>query len=247
MTKPKDENYWIYGKHSVASALNNPARRVFRVISTADNAHLVKNFQGNLKIMNGKEITKEIGLLDAVHQGIAAYVSSVAAHNLTSLISELKLKSKSIVVMLDQITDPNNIGAIIRSAAAFHADAVILPKNNSPAESGAMSKASAGMVDIVPLVYITSLAAAIAQLKDIGFWVVGLDGEAKESIAKAADFDKIVLVLGSEGEGMRRLTAELCDFLVKINIAEAVESLNVSNAAAITLYEINNSRNIQKN
>ena len=141
--------------------------------------------------------------------------------------------------MLDQVTDPHNIGAILRSAAAFEAAAVILPDANAPEESGTLAKSACGGLEIVPLIRVPNLVRAIETLKKVGFWVIGLDGSAKKTMAQDKLPAKTVFILGSEGDGLRRLTAENCDYMLKLPISDKMESLNVSNAAAIALYEFN--------
>ena len=143
------------------------------------------------------------------------------------------------VLILDQVTDPQNIGAIIRSAVAFNTLALILQDKNSPLENGAMDKAAAGMIEHLPIVRVTNLSRAIEQLKDAGFWTVGMDGYAQTTIDKLNKSGKTAIIMGSEGKGMRRLVEESCDISVKLPISPMTESLNVSTAAAIALYEIN--------
>lgn len=142
------------------------------------------------------------------------------------------------VLLLDQVSDPHNVGAILRSAAAFDIGAVIATDRNSPQESGVMAKSASGALEIVPLVSVGNLVQAVELLKKSGYWIYGLDGEAKDSISGAKFDAKTALVLGAEGKGLRRLTSEHCDFLVKIPMSNKMESLNVSNAAAVALYEV---------
>ncbi|MDX2083078.1 MAG: 23S rRNA (guanosine(2251)-2'-O)-methyltransferase RlmB, partial [Rickettsiales bacterium] len=145
-------------------------------------------------------------------------------------------KQKSIVVLLDQVTDPHNVGAIMRNAAAFSVDAVITTEHHAASESASMAKAASGAMDIVPFVRVGNLAETMNILKEHGYWCIGMDMLARVDVKTASMYDKIALVMGSEGKGMRRLTREHCDLLVKLEISEKMESLNVANAAAVALY-----------
>lgn len=221
---------WIYGKHAVLSAINNPKRKIKKVIISGDSEIF---FEKNIEII--KVTNKEIeGFLpeNSVHQGIACEAEPLPEQDIEDIYES------RLLVILDQVTDPHNVGAILRSSAAFGAGGVIMPRDNSPNESGVMAKAASGALDIVPLVKVTNLSKTINELKKNGFWCIGLDGEAKTIIKDVPDYKKTVLVLGAEGKGLRRLTAEKCDLLVKLPMTEKVESLNVSNAAAIALYEL---------
>lgn len=143
------------------------------------------------------------------------------------------------------MTDPHNVGAVLRSAAAFDASAVILTDRNAPEATGTLAKSASGALELVPLITVSNLTRAMKTLKDLGFWCVGLDGRAPSTLRETSLPDKIALVMGSEGFGLRRLTAENCDYTVKLPISERVESLNVSNAAAIALYEMSLRKNIK--
>jgi 23S rRNA (guanosine2251-2'-O)-methyltransferase len=174
----------------------------------------------------------------AVHQGIALLADSLPAVAIEDIVERAGAMAEAALVILDQATDPHNVGAVLRSAAAFGASAVIVPDRRAPDITGVLAKAASGALETVPLVRVTNLARAMGLLKESGFWCVGLDPEAERTLAEARLSGKIVLVLGAEGEGMRRLTRETCDLLVRIPMAAGIGSLNVSNAAAIALYEI---------
>lgn len=171
----------------------------------------------------------------ATHGGIAAYAAPLPAPSVEAL---LKPEGPAVCVLLDQVSDPHNAGAIMRSAAAFGARAVIAPERNSAPVTGSMAKSASGALETVPYLKPTNLARTLAMLKEWGYWRIGLDGTSDKPLEEAAGFERVALVLGSEGKGLRRLTAENCDLLVSIPMAGAVESLNVSNAAAIAMYSL---------
>ncbi len=241
MTK---NNYWMCGKHSVIAALNNPRRKFYQLLITKsckDELSSLMQFTSkeigcNVHIVESKEIEKLSGLSTATHQGIALMVSPLDPVSLVDVIKKTNSKSKSIILALDNITDPQNFGAIVRSACAFNTDAIITTKNNSASETAALSKASVGTLEKVDICVEANLSNAFKTLKKHGYWVFGLDGNAKDDIKLLKKYDKVVLVLGSEGEGIRNLVRDNCDVLIKIPILNT-DSLNVSNAAAIALYE----------
>ncbi len=232
---PAGGGYWIYGRHAVNAALANPEREVTRIL-------LAPQAEGKLDITRKlpepqvtemKEIDRIVGG-DAVHQGVAAQVKPLPGY----VIEDVLHLEKGPLVILDQVSDPHNVGAVLRSAAAFNAAGVILPKDHSAPETAAMAKAACGALDIIKLITVTNLASAMRELKEAGWWIVGLDGEAKETLNTLKLDSKTVLVLGAEGKGMRRLTSESCDFMAKLPMGKRMESLNVSNAAAIALYHL---------
>jgi 23S rRNA (guanosine2251-2'-O)-methyltransferase len=172
---------------------------------------------------------------DAVHQGVALLVEPLEAVALEDAIAA----SDGPVLLLDQVTDPRNVGAILRSAAAFGAACVVLQDRHAPPETGALARAASGALDIVPVVREVNLSRAIASLQKSGFWVMGLTGDATRTLAEARPRDRrVALVLGAEDTGLRRLQRETCDELVRLPITSAMESLNVAAAAAVALYEV---------
>lgn len=229
--------HWVYGWHAVNAALENPERIVIRILATPTNAqelHLPRKLP-TPHIMDLKEIDRVLGS-DAVHQGIAAEVKPLEPYVLEDILHAENPAGP--VIILDQVSDPHNVGAIMRSAAAYDAVAVIMPKDHSAPETPAMAKAASGGLDIVPRIVVTNLATAMRELKDAGYWIIGLEGESKTLLTEVKFAPKMVIVLGAEGRGMRRLTADLCDQRVRLPMGERMESLNVSNAAAVALYHL---------
>ncbi|MBQ8464419.1 MAG: 23S rRNA (guanosine(2251)-2'-O)-methyltransferase RlmB [Alphaproteobacteria bacterium] len=236
---------YLYGRHPVTAAINNPNRQISVLYATKDTypetAELCRRAQrpsSLIKLVDRKEIEKLLPA-EAVHQGFAAQVKPLDSVSLEEICAAADQYESCHLLILDQVTDPQNIGAIIRSCVAFNALALIVQDKNSPIESGAMAKASAGMIELLPIVRVTNLARALETLKKSGFWIIGMDGYAKTTIDKMNKSGKTAIIMGSEGKGMRRLIEESCDSTVRLPISEKVESLNVSTAAAITLYELN--------
>ena len=229
----------IYGKHAVMAALENPKRKISKVVCAKENVDAIKPLSGNKKLMvvERREFEKLLPQ-DAVAQGVAAWAEPLKNVDIEEICSKVANKPDCRLLILDQVTDPQNIGAIIRSCAAFGAEAVVVQDKNSPQESGAMLKAAAGTFEYMPVCRVTNISRAIEKLKDAGFWIVGMDGYAKDEIASLDKRGKIAVIMGSEGKGMRRLVEESCDILLRLPISPQVESLNVSTAAAIVLYEL---------
>jgi 23S rRNA (guanosine2251-2'-O)-methyltransferase len=232
-----DADNFVWGRHPVLAALANPARRgMGRLLATPDRAAEIER-DG---LAHGHRIeTIEPQALDrmlpagAVHQGFAFKVQPLEGVALEDLADP----AHGVIVMLDQLTDPQNVGAVFRSALAFGARGIVVQDRHSPALAGALAKAAAGATERLPCARVTNLSRALERLADLGWRAVGLDGEAELSLDQALDARPTVLVMGSEGDGVRRLVAEHCDVMARIPMPGGFESLNVSNAAAIALYE----------
>ncbi|NVK17826.1 MAG: 23S rRNA (guanosine(2251)-2'-O)-methyltransferase RlmB [Methylocystaceae bacterium] len=242
--KPKGPP-WLFGRHAVIAALENPKRNCHRLLVTQDflkshgnelkaALHATDRKRPQAEVLDRRDI--EDMLQGAVHQGIALQADPLARENLDDVIKDSA--ENTLIVALDQATDPQNIGAVLRSAAGFGACAVLIPDKNAPEVTGAMAKAACGALERIAFIRVTNLSRALEDLKENGFWSVGLDGYADQLISKIDLKGKTVLVMGNEGAGLRRLTKEKCDFLARIPISQAVESLNLSNATAVALYEI---------
>ena len=237
---------WIWGRHAVDAAVANPRRTGLRRLLSAPGkaTHLEAAF-GERGLRVERIEAHEIGHMlpaGAVHQGLALLADPLEAIGL----DELAEPAQGVLVLLDQVADPQNVGAILRSAAAFGARGVILQERRAPALSGALAKAAAGAVDKVPCARVVNLSRALETLADRGWRTVGLAGEADTALDQAFDGGPVVLVLGSEGEGLRRLVSEHCDLLAAIPMPGGFESLNVATAAAIALYEAARPRRTSK-
>lgn len=229
----------LYGRHAVSAALENPARKIYKVMVLPENAAEMRAKYPALQIVTAdKKEFEKILPATAVHQGYALQTAPLEPVTLEEICEKAQDKEKCVVLILDQVTDPQNVGAIVRSAAAFGAMAVVVQDKNSPVESGAMAKAAAGTLELVPMVRATNLSRALETLKNNGFWVVGMDGYAQKTISSLDKNRRLAVVMGSEGAGMRRLVEQSCDLTVRLPICDNVESLNVSTAAAVVLYEI---------
>ncbi|MDF7674128.1 23S rRNA (guanosine(2251)-2'-O)-methyltransferase RlmB [Acetobacteraceae bacterium ESL0709] len=226
-------DYWIYGLHAVSAALENPHRQAHELLATREAAgNLPDNLVLQPRIVTREQLDSLCGR-DAVHQGVCLHVSP-----LEPLTIEEALEREGPVLVLDQVTDPRNIGAILRSAAAFGAAGVLVQDRNTPPETGTMAKAASGGLDIVPLLRETNLSRALAQLQNAGLWVIGLDAGGTPLRRETLGDRRVALVLGAEGAGLRRLTRETCDEIASIHMPGTMESLNVSNASAVALYEL---------
>lgn len=220
------------------AALANPRRPCLRLLATAPALErlgaLARRTGLTVETVPPERIGRMIGE-DEVHQGLALEVAPVPGASLDEVVAG---GGSSLLLALDQISDPRNLGAILRSAAAFGVAAVIVPDRRSAELGGAAARAAAGALDIMPLVEVVNMARALATLKDHGYWIVGLDGEGQSELAALPAFDRVALVLGSEGTGLRRLVADGCDHLARIAIDPRIESLNVAVTAGIALHAL---------
>ena len=224
----------FWGKHAVAAALDNPERRVLKAWATREAAAFMQ-FPKDVPLTLAD--VADLGRLvphDAPHQGVVIEVEPLEDAWLDELIGDAP--EKAILLVLDQVTDPHNVGAILRSAAAFGAIGIVTQDRHSPPESGALAKAASGTLERVPWVRVVNLARTLEEIGEAGFWRIGLTGDADTDLKDALGPNRVALVLGAEGPGLRQNTREHCDALAKLPISDAIESLNVSNAAAVALY-----------
>ncbi|RYE06592.1 MAG: 23S rRNA (guanosine(2251)-2'-O)-methyltransferase RlmB [Rickettsiaceae bacterium] len=231
------DSYLMYGKHAVIAALNNPQRKIIKIFCTESclkaNRNLIHvDYNDKIEIVDNQFLNKALGQ-NQNHQGISVKLSSIFAYNLQNL--EIIGENYKVAV-LDQITDPQNIGSIIRSAVAFGIKAIIMPQDNSPTENAIIAKIASGALELIKIFKVPNLKAAIEFFKKKNFWVFGFDSAQKNILNSKMLVGRIVLVLGSEDKGLRRLTKEACDYLVKIPMTPNVESLNVANAASIIFH-----------
>ncbi len=240
---------WIYGKHPVFAALLNPKRKIYQVLATKNSEAELRKFILEKKISLNQNLIKIVDsdLLSSLfpigssHQGLVlktSIITTISNHQFLDKIKNFDKTNLPPLLILDNLTDPQNIGAIIRSAAAFGFKNIVIQDRNFPTHSAVIAKAAAGMLELVDLISTQNINNFLADSKKLGYWSVGLDGESRSNISEAKNYQPIAFVIGSEGDGIRRLVKENCDLLVKIPMENAVESLNASNAAAIAMYEI---------
>ncbi len=240
------QEMWIYGHHAVFAALRNSDRMAKRVLYVRDSLPEDEPFPSEVDIQPEIVTRDQIdGVLPpgAVHQGIAALMSPLPSIAVEDICTQAATLPNALIVVLDRVADPQNIGAIIRSAAVFGAIAVVIQDRNAPQITGVIAKAASGGIEQVPLVRVTNLSRAIETLKNSSFWCIGLDSEAPGDLQKVKPPSHTALVLGAEGAGLRRLVRENCDELVRIEGNGAIASLNVSNAAAVALYSLSRTPN----
>jgi 23S rRNA (guanosine2251-2'-O)-methyltransferase len=237
---------WLYGTHAVAAALANPARRKRRLLATEEalDGPLAAAALGTIAVETMARAQIDRVVPGAVHQGVVLEAYPLTNPPLESILDRASAApaGRRVVVVLDQVTDPHNVGAVLRSAAAFGALAVIGTDRHAPHESGALAKAASGALDLVPYARVVNLARGLGDLGDLGYWRIGLAADAGRALASAEASAAVALVLGAEGSGLRRLTRETCDELRRLDLPPAAHgarlALNVSIAAAIALYEL---------
>lgn len=237
--RPSGGAQWLYGLHAVQAALANPRRKLGRAVLTPRAAEIL----GSKLLSRARTETADPGAIDrllppgAVHQGVALEAWPLKSLDLDEILAR-PATGRRVIVVLDQLSDPHNVGAILRTAAAFDVTAVIVQDRHAPPQSGALAKSASGALDLIPYVEVVNITRTLDQLAERGFWRIALAGESETSLAEAVPAGDVVLVLGSEGAGIRRLVKEHCEASAFIPISGTMESLNVSNAAAIALYEL---------
>ena len=224
----------LWGKHAVSAALDNANRKVLKAWATREGASFMQ-FPPEVAVTLAD--VADLGRLvphDAPHQGVVVEVEPLEEVWLDEILTGAD--ERAVLLVLDQVTDPHNVGAILRSAAAFGAIGIVTQDRHSPPESGVVAKAASGALERMPWVRVVNLARALEEIGEAGFWRIGLTGDAQTDLKEALGPPRVALVLGAEGPGLRPNTKEHCDALAKLPISETVESLNVSNAAAVALY-----------
>jgi 23S rRNA (guanosine2251-2'-O)-methyltransferase len=223
----------LYGWHTVSLALSNPQRRIRKLYLTENAAHRLaeEGIETRVapEIVRPGDIDRRLGP-DAVHQGLLAEVDPLPSPDIETLEPE------GIILVLDQITDPHNVGAILRSAAAFAVKAIVTTARHSPEATGVLAKSASGALELVPVITVSNLARALTQLNERGFQTVGLDSAGTADIAAIELRQPLALVLGAEGRGLRQLTRDTCSVVARLDMPGAIKSLNVSNAAVLALY-----------
>ncbi|HVK92162.1 MAG TPA: RNA methyltransferase [Mycoplana sp.] len=228
------DQVFLYGLHTVRAALDNPERHVIKLSVTQNAAQRLAlpdpaTLPYPVETVLPSDIDRVLGP-EAIHQGVMLETRPLPARRLGAL------KESPLILVLDQVTDPHNVGAILRTAVAFGAGAVITTMRHSPTESGVLAKSASGALELIPYIQITNLAEALEELHGLGFYSVGLDSEGPAPFEATLSGDKVALVLGSEGKGLRQKTRATCRALARLDMPGAIKSLNVSNAAAIALY-----------
>jgi 23S rRNA (guanosine2251-2'-O)-methyltransferase len=239
---------WIYGHHAVLAAIANPRRHCLRLIATpataaalAAAAERAPAARAPIEVLERRDLERLLPP-GAVHQGMALLAEPLEETDLGDFLDRLDEGADARVVVLDQASDPRNVGAVLRSAAAFGARAIIVQERHSPEATGALAKAASGALEALPMIRVTNIARSLDVLKKAGFWCLALNAGASRPLAEFRPAHRLALVIGAEGKGLRRLVEASCDESVRIPIADAIESLNVSIAAAVVLYEFSRPR-----
>jgi 23S rRNA (guanosine2251-2'-O)-methyltransferase len=231
--QPGDDTAVLYGWHTVTAALRNPDRQVRKLLATENAARRLS--EEGVPAKPSPDIVRPDAIAarlppDAVHQGLYAETEPLPSPPIE------QLEASGIVLVLDQITDPHNVGAIFRSAAAFSAAAIVTTARHSPEATGVLAKAASGALEHVPLITVQNLSRGLAALKERGFLVIGMDSTGEDDLSALPLRQPLALVLGAEGKGLRQLTRDTCDHVARLDLPGAIQSLNVSNAAALALY-----------
>lgn len=243
--KPTGENVLIWGLHAARMAFLNPKRRISRLWLTEGGQKLfektISEAREELLVRpDAKKMERDaldrITPPNSVHQGIVIETEPLPGTGLHDIISVDP--APDLILMLDQVTDPHNVGAIMRSAAAFGAGAVVMTERNAPNSTGVLAKSASGALEVTPMIHVVNLARALDELREAGYWCVGLAEEGQKNLNDLDLSGRTVLVLGAEGEGLRHLTRQKCDELARLPTQGPIESLNVSNAAAVAMYEV---------
>ncbi len=225
--------FWIWGKHACKAALENPKRKCYRLVCTKNMEEELPPVSCKTDMMDAQTLSRLLPE-GAVHQGIALEVAPLAERALSHLYNA----DKGVLVVLDQVTDPQNVGAILRTTRALGALGFMMTDRHAPALSGVLAKTASGALETLPVWTVTNLARTLDDLKKHGFWVVGLDERGTTALSQKDLPEKVALIMGAEGEGLRRLTQEKCDFLAKLPTDPTFPTLNVSVATALALYEL---------
>ncbi|GAA4180778.1 23S rRNA (guanosine(2251)-2'-O)-methyltransferase RlmB [Shinella granuli] len=228
------DQVYLYGLHTVRAALDNPERKIIKLSVSQNAAQRLElpdfaTLPYPVETVLPSDLDKVLGP-EAIHQGVMLETRPLPVRRLEAL------KDSPLLLVLDQVTDPHNVGAIMRSAVAFNAGAVITTQRHSPTESGVLAKTASGALELIPYIQVTNLADALEELHKLGFLTIGLDSEGPEPLEGTLSGDRIALVMGAEGKGLRQKTRATCKALARLDMPGAIKSLNVSNAAAIALY-----------
>ena len=237
-------SFFIIGQHAVIEALRNPKRKVLKIFLTEESKKNIHKKSPNKNLLNDvkvyfktkKELDKYSTRENLLHQGYVAEVEHIQKPILKEYIKE---KNNITLICLDGVTDPRNIGSLIRNAASFEIDGIIIKERNFPSESKLMYKAASGAIEYINIFEVSNINSTLKNLKEKNFWVYGFDGKGKKNFTDIEWKGNNILLFGSEGSGMHKHTSKYADFLVKIEISKKIESLNISNSAAIVFHHLN--------